>query len=955
MKKLLLSIFLVTCMAEVFALPGMVSVQYDFSKSQTLFSSEAIQCQNQFTQGISPLEQLSNNMMKFNCNNQVEHVPYCRCVKKISSNGLTLTAEDEALAKETLNNVSDTILLDSFHNDLKSNTTSYREFMGSSHFDELFDKCFSGKDGVFKEIDTLKKKKDSELSSLEKAKLEYYHTLLKDYDTYSPIYKNVPFDMVMGRLLLEKSSSKNREITEKDLSSFEHIPLLNILNEEDRVEFVTQRSSIEISNKNIRNILTDSKQRLLKHFDNRCLEVSNQIESQMDSYKPQKEAIFQNILDTGGQDFNDENDSFSKQLRIAAQKVVLRKYPEVMSNEDTKEKVFKELVDEVIFNVDKYFCKHNRRVVSPPTYENLDEQEASNNMVKLYASREEVVPEILELDRKIEGLKGEVVSLIDTTREDKESLEFLIEIENLINPENKTEDGHFLNLDNVSEEFTSKLKSNPFLDEISVKHIDENGKSHRIVNLESLKDFKDYFKMSVDANKEVNDKNLTLLAEKEKERAKLKEKLQAIDDEINKTFRGLEVRVGTSRAEFIRDRSKENAKTNHHLGRVLNIAKTYKDTQRTNTIDDLTYMRSRERGLKTYFKELSASETLVSSATEIKKKENTQKSVSSELINRDDRSEVISKVPKSDPYFSIGKRQSSLDFNKVKIQDSVKSDTPSKRETELLKQLDRLKKYIEDNNKNEEVVKTNIEDKSIDALKKEVELQKVKNEKIRLENELQALQSKPATGVQNDEGATKVSTRESFDRERVSESEDFKISRPSVTNGERTSSSKTEVAGSKIVAPANTSSSSSLANNDNSKIKSTSGAVLSGSNVEADRLNLLGIVDSSSISLRKSTGVEATQDSRVVKLEFDLDTIPVSNREVFLESLLLEGEDSIVIELPDGEKLILENKKEDSRFVGPIMKSNERELASKKKAHPRRSRILYKDLQKILNSSLISQ
>mgnify|MGYP000250566944 FL=1 len=89
-------------------------------------------------------------------------------------------------------------------------------------------------------------------------------------------------------------------------------------------------------------------------------------------------------------------------------------------------------------------------------------------------------------------------------------------------------------------------------------------------------------------------------------------------------------------------------------------------------------------------------------------------------------------------------------------------------------------------------------------------------------------------------------------------------------------------------------------------------------------------------AISESFNLQDHENSRLVKIDFKIESIPSEQREEFLKSLFIEGEEVIVLELPGGEKLLVENRsKEEKKDNGKGQKE-------------KRNRMKYEDLKKVL-------
>jgi hypothetical protein len=279
--------------------------------------------------------------------------------------------------------------------------------------------------------------------------------------------------------------------------------------------------------------------------------------------------------------------------------------------------------------------------------------------------------------------------------------------------------------------------------------------------------------------------------------------------------------------------------------------------------------------------------------------------------------------------------------NKRQIVDN-KEVVKTAREKELEDALARLNKMLEDGKKEVLPKSTELseEDQKIAQLKRDIELQKIENEKKRVQMEIASLsnptsstaQSVVSNNVAKSTGFTSRSTNQAISSARQS----------SASRGP--ASVKATSSGASVSAPQAISSSSTLAAESSrgqasDSLTSSNKSASSSSDSSSFSLSATSIGD---ISLSKDLNQQDINNSRLVKVGFNIDSIPPADREDFFKSLFIEGEESILIELPDGEKLLVESKENDSKDeINPKEESNEEIKRTKE-------RMKYEDLKEYL-------
>ncbi len=99
------------------------------------------------------------------------------------------------------------------------------------------------------------------------------------------------------------------------------------------------------------------------------------------------------------------------------------------------------------------------------------------------------------------------------------------------------------------------------------------------------------------------------------------------------------------------------------------------------------------------------------------------------------------------------------------------------------------------------------------------------------------------------------------------------------------------------------------------------------------------VTEGGNFSLTQISETSSYGDNRVVKLDFNLSKIPANKKDEFLKNLFEDGEKEVILELPDGETiLVLNNDFTESLDVGPLPQ----EIIAPKR--PARETIKYSDL-----------
>lgn len=267
---------------------------------------------------------------------------------------------------------------------------------------------------------------------------------------------------------------------------------------------------------------------------------------------------------------------------------------------------------------------------------------------------------------------------------------------------------------------------------------------------------------------------------------------------------------------------------------------------------------------------------------------------------------------------------------------TIKNTNPNKKRiTELENSLASLNAIVERSSLQEE--DSEVADQlKIAELTNQIDIQKINNEKIAIQNEIGRLKkSQPINKVVP---LPAVAQRVSVASKRISRAP----SRSNVSSviNNRSSSSNTVTRSANTVGSSSGPVDVSPASNQVAPGRSdqSSGERDQGASVFLSS----STEDYSGIKLSKNVQFEASNDSRLVKIDFEIDSMDESEKGEMLKMLFLEGEENLIIELPDGEKVFVENT------LSKSIKSQKANIAITPKLKRNTERMKYKDLKELL-------
>ena len=892
-----------------FALPGATDFETDYSLNSEFFSSEVVACQNRRVKTLPG--GLEDFLTKMNCNNLIDPVKFCNCVSRVSINGLELSKEDELAAKKAFRLVAEDITLSNVKLDLKV-IPEINEFLGSLKFemeraDSYFPMCFEDPQRFFAGIpDLIATNPNLEnLTTLQRSKVEIYNFLKQESAVNSAKMikpKSYEDDEPSGETFFESYNLLSSS-DDVDPSVVASTPFMSLFYEptDGRSLLKRERSNVNDSKNYSRdNITVDYKS--MRNGDKRLLQVrESKIKAKCDDINEQLEKSFSN-------DFKSRVD--------VTEILISGVSTDAKMNEITNTRI-EALSDDgklaqggmEIFNIDKLYCKNIKRNLGGRSQKETDLVESTNEGKKY----QEKYIEIRNIEEQVYNVKSDLVKekgRIETASKDLNREQNFLDI---IDYMERLDDPKEMDL------------NDPRVLKLGLQ--DEYGLSDYIDILNNKSVYVEGFKEISAKLTQHRSKVETLSSSLEDFQSKLTDnyqKIKIIDDELI-------AKVGIEKAEEIKKIIKTKVAIQFHKQRIEEDASSLKQRLYTSEIFDKEFEKRTFSG-RAIRKSRSHNATKTFGSN-VESNVNTGNVPEQSELARAQRIEERSVQSQSDTnYFS---RNSSPSFSNIDENKKVIEKKPIKnsREDELQKQIAALKAIID--SKSKPKASTQDKDSEINDLKNDLELQKIKNEKVAIENQLKKLKEKAsskvvstAKNVPSVNSTPVASTIEPTSR--------TNFSSDNISSGSSVSSNS----------PAAYAASSQNSAPSSSQQNSVAGPVSrsSGQGSSAQSSSEKFTLSSGSIS-------EVSDDSRVVKLDFNLDSISEEKRNAFFESLFLKDEHLIVLELPDGEKIVVENNS------APTLKTKDvgRNIASKKDLVPKRksrSTVKYEDLKLLIDSNL---
>ncbi|WP_127715954.1 hypothetical protein [Halobacteriovorax sp. HLS] len=931
------------------ALPGMTNVQMNFSNLEGSLSTEALKCvkANSSEKGLAVL---SNYLNKIDCNSKSDPKEFCECIAIISKDKFNLSAEKEIKVVEYVKNMI------AQRNILKAkehiyNSDSFLNLSMTISGTNLVDKCLSPSVSNQNIQEVNNSRSDAKASINQQAKVTAFDDIVNEL-------KNTHFDrgeelIQLNALMISLKETKSEAIDWERLSTVS--PYFKMMSKNKRRNFLLSKQlsaypefediSYAVPNVSLRGVSLDQRSvfklglQKLKSDQNKML-TKNFANKIVEGECREFRKVVDNALS-----FN-----LDEQYDVMMKSVI---NPETKEDFATLEKIesflAKNLADDditkklLLFDIDKLYCSKkelthvfqsleiNEEIIKSKsaTFKTFDD-----SLKLLHGSIEEASNELEAINNELayeqESLENSHVEQAVFTSLSKGEFSKVVDGIKVIDLENE-------DLRNLLNNCDSQ-RCDPLLTAVGlVPHI-------------SYDEFKPELDMILKGYEETSvedrQKKIDVLTTRQKDvQAKLSRLNQGYSD-LNK---GRNAFIADLKKEF-GDQGYSEIIASSEVGRQhmrsfnQNVGLTTSRKSRRQRVQDALSKLNFEVNEKAYVTSTNSTpKKLVQDSLPIQKPS---------IIKSEG---VISSLGK---YFKApGAVTDNTQVNT--IVSKVEQEDQQQKKSEIEDAIARLEKLVSENSEKTKLSSSSqsAEDKEIENLKNKIELEKLNIEKANLEkkiaqtkSEKSNLQQKKALAKSNDtnslvDPASKNSSRPaSFETLSASTGASF--------NSSKSASSSLPVSSAVPSAPAASSGAVSSSSVSAESISaSTTGSEARSSRAPASSSFSL-LEDSSSsfeiVNLSDLNNTQRASDSRVVKIDFMFNKIDSSEREAFIKNLFYSGEDSLILELPDGEKLFVENNQ-----VAKTEKTGQlkRAVKDEKEQRPKRSkddRKRYVDLKKLL-------
>jgi hypothetical protein len=929
------------------ALPGMSEKLLNYSLEESLVSSSAKNCVKEVNK--SKVYDLLKSVGDINCNSKVSPDDFCKCIEIVSPDGLELSRVEKKQVEEMLDKVLTEFVYDQMKNKIV-NINSFKEVKDILSSTNYKSNCFVSEKGSLL---------DNALSSKgnhEKGSNEYFRRKLIS-DIKNDFLPNSKVDDDLLKNLGAYISSHANNFTGTygkysntfntfNWSAFNDGGILTLIsNRPDRDDIVKEILSIEAK---------VSKSIVLPG----ALFIPNvfQISSMVRKAKDKDYDFLNNEVNKGAYDIGVKlvkescdyiNNEIDKILAIDLNDTVESiKYSILnpLDKEDFKQIALVEellsrqvsddyLSDEIslsqhkeLFNVDKLYCL-DRKKLKDLHKETLTLTNLDNALIGLESIKNDLKNSLRNMQNSQSDL-SDISRQSDQQKEKVNQLSLKIEIYNELRSGKYDFDlngNTFINIkdkdilkkiESCKDAFCYALKHDPSIDRIPLDQID--------MYLEGI--YPEVLKSEL------------ILEEK------ILSEIQEREIQIKAVYNEHKISYNNSKKEEIEFLS--NLREKHGEMAVRQVVSSVDKKLKISSYSTLVDNKSRKRSIKINGKELVKN---VVSATLSNK--NDQKIKSSKVDVSEDVKPSLSKVSNALSSNSMNEKRevrklSSYSYNKNKNYVQTTPVNKEKIKTNNIKELEdrlaSLKSSLNEKNFPKKGAELS-ESEKIAELNQKIEIQKLLNEKNQISQKINELKTSKGSTVNSPSVVTNNSSiSSSINNATVKQnrrpSSINNVSKRTGANFNRNSSASNQASiaatrSNSYVADSESAMNTSLqsANNDKQvsrkkKINSNQSISLSNSSLES------GVKFSSHIPDGKSI------ESRIVRLDFKLDDLQQSERNEVLKQLFLEGETTLILELPNGEKLFVENLENEK-----IEENQKIPLKQEKK-----DRMKYKDLKKYL-------
>ncbi|CBW26330.1 putative exported protein [Halobacteriovorax marinus SJ] len=966
---------------QAMALPGMSNVVYDFSVNSGLFSSAAIKCQDSSTKSNTGLDQIAEFMNQMNCNKITDPTGFCNCVNSVSNKGIAISDEEAEHIRTVIDSVATKKVMESLANEVDK-IEGYKDVVSimSSEYKSA-PRCFDARPGdtLFGRFST-KQRRGIPLDQKDQLLKTIFNKIHKDVADH-PL---VPLEDVLSDATHVKyealrhnikrtgdglmQSSATYDINNLDWNLFNDSPVSRLLKRNPELpiqlghfrkvqaeRFLSPTSVLPFSPGANQSIATDEERRRDELFrraqfnhsdgtaedlvnsavENACSDIRREINKLVESLDIEK-----NVRSIKAALFNP-----TTEREMASFRIIEDAFAKKLSGSSTDDK---KRVQEFIFNMDILYCRDLKISQDiAKNEESMSEVEKLRTELQRRATEAEVArQEKSEVFSKLEEERKRLRDYMDASDKSKQKIALYQE---MVNGKYLIEVNGVLQFDLKNIEFLERVRA---ADKDFFAIIREYKRAMRPfpITKEKLLDKIDVEFDSIgrfnNAIAEVRE-NLQSL---DTQYLESQTKLALIEDAHSKLYSRLEKKVGSGNAiSIVASADKEVNRTfgvksgvdyvvDNEIRQGRDVFAEIEKSKKV--IADYNSEEFEVKSRPTQFEDVASVEEQVVASTSTDTESVTSPEESSNTFSNN--TSPFDRKPASlDP--------TSMNTNTMAQRDSLKASDSrenttnqgSNRQRELEEKLKELEALAFSNNNSatskEEKSESAI-DKQIEELKEKINIEKIRSEKLKVANEIKGLKEKKNQLT----SAPAVSAPVAQVRDFSSSTARAVGRRPATAQRSSSVSSNSSAASSggnfSSGSLSSTSSSSSSAAASTAGPSSSRESVSSeGSNFEKSKtLSLRGVASSSSSSNESAleiatfTGDTNTVDARLVKVDFNLNG-DVTSKEKLLESLFIDGEEEIIVETPEGEKIIVKNN---TRKPASIKKEeNKSEENTKKMRH----------------------
>jgi len=922
---------------NIFALPGMSTVSYDFSLNSEVFSQAAINCQTRPTADVG-LERIAEFMNQMNCNKLTDPEKFCKCVSAISNKGLSISEKESVKIDLMIDKVSERKVLESIAGSIED-LDEYKDLVDILSSENIVPKCLitdNPNDSLFGSFQR-KQRRGELLTTKDKLALSIYdkiysdiknntnkmslESVLSDASYVKDLASKVGYKPSMKVNLLQKDTY---DISNIDWDRIEETPVIRLLKKDENLShLITQSmqsnytekklpfasSSPKVQIGGVANIYQKQKFYGSDGYDTMMVDSAvvsacGRVRSAIDKLI-RKSDVEKSVRSIKAAAFNPVSDDEKATFKIIEKDIATK-----LGNSESIEE--RRRGQEFIFNMDILYCK-NRELDSGKT--------AENNVVK------DLKRDVLVISTKLEMAKKDKERDYNLFIKSNNDFKEHIKLE-----EDKKEKIKLLK-DIVAGKYAVEGEGAESIDigddelyELSLTYA-----PNLAVMIEHSRKYGSEINLTYDDIKNVIARDEQELKHIKSESGAVKEKFTTADQkyrgsaelvrqlEISQkgVIAKLEKAVGSSSALAI------VAKTQKQIDDELGLKSGY-DLVLENE------QRKEERGTSKKSRAERFSNEVLSIATSINESHieptaTPALSNTESVISNKDPVQVTAEVAPSNDYsapsnVSVSNRfTNNMVVGKKDIPSQVKKAVETKKtvkqseSNELENKIRELEELMSQNEEASTPEESSSIDNKIAELKEKINIEKIRSEKLKITKELNDLKVSKTKENVTDSAVAQAKTSSSPLANYVSSKSSRSPSSVSRSSGHSSGSGVSTASSSSNFAPSTSSSPTSIAGNETAKGVSESRSE-TGGNSNFDKSSIVSLDSALGNNLSKKLEIVTFQgdikdlDTRLVKVDFNLSSEDIANQEEVLESLFVEGEDEIVILTLEGEKIIVKNK-----------------------------------------------